>query len=34
VERLDEELANWLMGLDGIVKRMSTFLENGGYGKV
>ena len=34
MEKLDEELAKWLVGLDGIVKRISTFLENGGYGKV
>jgi len=33
-EKLDAELAKWLSGLDRIVKHMSSFLENGGYGKV
>jgi len=34
VEKLDEELAKWLAGLQVIVKRISAFLDKGGYGKV
>lgn len=34
VEKLDAELARWLEGLEVIIKRISTFLENGNYGKV
>ena len=33
-EKFDAELAKWLSGLEGIVDRMRTFLEQGGYGKV
>ncbi|CAL1714459.1 unnamed protein product [Somion occarium] len=33
-EYFDEELAKWLVGLQNIVQRMKTFLEQGGYGKV
>lgn len=33
-EKLDAELAKWLVGLDALVKHISTFLENGGHGKV
>ena len=34
VEKLDTELAKWLTGLDLIVKRISTFVEENQYGKV
>ncbi|GLB43108.1 putative glycolipid transfer protein (GLTP) [Lyophyllum shimeji] len=34
VEKLDEELARWLVGLDALVKRLSAFLADGGYGRV
>ncbi|ESK88848.1 het-c2 protein [Moniliophthora roreri MCA 2997] len=34
VEKLDTELARWLQGLEKIVKRMSTFLRDGGHGRV
>lgn len=34
VEKLDMELAKWLVGLDGIVKHMSAFLDQGGFGRV
>ena len=34
IEKLDTELAKWLVGLDAIVKHLSAFLEQGGYGKV
>ncbi|KAF8066476.1 glycolipid transfer protein domain-containing protein [Lyophyllum atratum] len=34
IEKLDAELARWLVGLDGIVKRVSAFLADGGYGRV
>ncbi|KAG6864263.1 hypothetical protein C0991_011004 [Blastosporella zonata] len=34
VEKLDEELAKWLVGLSDIVEHASTFLADGGYGKV
>ncbi|EPQ56087.1 glycolipid transfer protein [Gloeophyllum trabeum ATCC 11539] len=33
-EKLDAELARWLSGLDAIVTRIKTFLEEGGYGRV
>ena len=33
-EKFDSELQKWLAGLEGIVARMKTFLEAGGYGKV
>ena len=33
-EKFDAELSKWLDGLEGIVNRMRTFLESGGYGKV
>ncbi|KAF7798562.1 hypothetical protein EIP86_009784 [Pleurotus ostreatoroseus] len=33
-EKFDSELQKWLAGLEGIVVRMKTFLEAGGYGKV
>ncbi|KAH7909941.1 glycolipid transfer protein domain-containing protein [Hygrophoropsis aurantiaca] len=33
-EKLDIELAKWLAGLDVIVKRLKTFIEDGGYGRV
>jgi len=33
-EKLDIELAKWLAGLDIIVKRISAFVDEGGYGKV
>ncbi|KAF6760932.1 glycolipid transfer protein domain-containing protein [Ephemerocybe angulata] len=33
-EKLDEDLAKWLAGLDVIVRRISEFLEKGGYGRV
>ena len=32
-EKLDVELANsWLAGMDGIVKRISAYVDEGGYG--
>ncbi|KDR81328.1 hypothetical protein GALMADRAFT_116294 [Galerina marginata CBS 339.88] len=34
VEKLDTELEKWLGGLERIVKHVSTFLEQGGYGRV
>lgn len=34
IEKLNEELAKWLAGLDVIVKRMCKFLDEGNYGKV
>ncbi|KAF8953853.1 glycolipid transfer protein domain-containing protein [Flammula alnicola] len=34
IEKLNTELAKWLDGLERIVKHISTFLEQGGYGKV
>ena len=34
IEKLDAELARWLGGLDSLVKHLSAFLEQGGYGKV
>lgn len=34
VEKLEVELAKWLLGLDVIVKHMRGFLEQGGYGRV
>jgi hypothetical protein len=34
IEKLDTELAKWLVGLDSLVKHISAFLEQGGYGKV
>jgi len=34
IEKLDAGLAKWLAGLEIIVERVSTFLENGNYGKV
>ncbi|KAJ3518874.1 hypothetical protein NMY22_g13461 [Coprinellus aureogranulatus] len=33
-DKFDQELAKWLDGLDVIVKRISEFLANGGYGRV
>lgn len=33
-EKFDLELAKWLDALDVIVKRIKTFLEEGGYGRV
>ncbi|KAF5341245.1 hypothetical protein D9611_006148 [Ephemerocybe angulata] len=33
-EKLDEDLAKWLAGLDIIVRRITEFLEQGGYGRV
>ncbi|THV03705.1 glycolipid transfer protein [Dendrothele bispora CBS 962.96] len=33
-EKLDEELCRWLEALDVIVNRMSSFLENKGFGRV
>ncbi|KAH9926909.1 glycolipid transfer protein domain-containing protein [Fomitopsis serialis] len=33
-EKFDSELAKWLDALDIIVKRVKTFLEEGGYGRV
>ncbi|KAL0058887.1 hypothetical protein AAF712_014400 [Marasmius tenuissimus] len=33
-EKLDVEMNKWLEALEVIVKRMSSFLEGGGYGKV
>lgn len=33
-EKFDAELAKWLVGLEVIVLRMKTFLEQGGYGRV
>jgi hypothetical protein len=32
-EKVDAELSPWLTALDGILKRMNTFYEKGGYGK-
>ncbi|KAF8522381.1 glycolipid transfer protein [Gautieria morchelliformis] len=32
-ERVDAELGKWLEALDGILKRMNTFYDKGGYGK-
>ncbi|KAJ8496641.1 hypothetical protein ONZ45_g12382 [Pleurotus djamor] len=32
--KLDDEMKKWLEGLEGIVKRMKTFLESGGYGRI
>lgn len=34
VEKLDMELARWLVGLIAIVNRVSGFLADGGYGRV
>jgi hypothetical protein len=34
IEKLDNELRQWLCGLESIVKHVSGFLERGGYGKV
>lgn len=34
MEKLDTELAKWLVGLATLVSQISTFLEQGGYGKV
>jgi hypothetical protein len=34
-EKLDVELANsWLAGMDGIMKRISAYVDEGGYRKV
>lgn len=33
-EIFDAELAKWLDALDVIVKRIKTFLEEGGYGRI
>ncbi|KAF5312940.1 hypothetical protein D9619_003834 [Psilocybe cf. subviscida] len=33
-ERLDEELAKWLDGLDKVVSHVERFLREGGYGRV
>ncbi|EJC99681.1 glycolipid transfer protein [Fomitiporia mediterranea MF3/22] len=33
-EKLDEELARWLAGLDAIVQRMAKFYESGGHGSI
>lgn len=34
LQKLDEELAKWLAGLDRLVKHVKVFLEEGGYGRV
>ncbi|TRM67446.1 glycolipid transfer protein domain-containing protein [Schizophyllum amplum] len=34
IAKLDVELEKWLRGLDAIVSRMTTFLEQGGHGRV
>lgn len=34
IEKLNEELAKWLAGLDVIVKRMCKFVDENMYGKV
>ncbi|KAG0704576.1 glycolipid transfer protein domain-containing protein [Suillus ampliporus] len=34
VEKLDEELARWLSGLDVIVMRLKGFIEGEGYGRI
>ncbi|KAA1470026.1 glycolipid transfer protein [Dentipellis sp. KUC8613] len=34
VDKLDEEMAKWLVGLDAIVTRVTAFLLEGNYGKV
>lgn len=34
IEKLDIELAKWLVGLDAIVKHLSAFLHQGGHGRV
>ncbi|KNZ79474.1 Glycolipid transfer protein B [Termitomyces sp. J132] len=34
VEKLDLELARWLVGLNAIVNRIRGFLADGGYGRV
>ncbi|RDB27643.1 Glycolipid transfer protein B [Hypsizygus marmoreus] len=34
IEKLDAELAKWLVGLDVLVKHISAFLESGGHGRV
>ncbi|KIJ65369.1 hypothetical protein HYDPIDRAFT_174853 [Hydnomerulius pinastri MD-312] len=33
-EKFDVELAKWLAGLDVIVRRLKSFIEEGGYGRV
>ncbi|KNZ74468.1 hypothetical protein J132_06847, partial [Termitomyces sp. J132] len=33
-EKLDMELARWLVGLNAIVNRIRRFLAHGGYGQV
>jgi len=33
-EKFDAELTKWLVGLDTIVNRLKTFLEQGGHGRV
>lgn len=32
-ETVDKQLGTWLTALDGILSRMNTFYEKGGYGK-
>jgi len=34
VEKLDIELAKWLVALDSLIIRLSAFLTNGNYGRV
>ncbi|KAI0310517.1 glycolipid transfer protein [Amylostereum chailletii] len=34
VEKLDEEMAKWLVALEALVVHMTTFLANGNYGRV
>ncbi|TFY82310.1 hypothetical protein EWM64_g1698 [Hericium alpestre] len=34
VDKLDEEMAKWLVGLDAIVVRITTFLQDGNHGRV
>jgi hypothetical protein len=33
-DKLDVELSKWLQGLDSIVSRIRSFIEDGGFGKV
>ncbi|KAF7368324.1 Glycolipid transfer protein B [Mycena venus] len=33
-DKFETELRRWLVGLDAIVQRMTTFLKDGGYGRV
>jgi hypothetical protein len=34
VEKLDIELAKWLVALDALIVRLSAFLSDGSYGRV